>query len=103
MTKVSTRECWRDRRLWPHGNNTFVSAPEPLIFIYANPGVLLALRTGAGGTFINNQFSNPEAAVRKCLRLFQRRCSTFATFAPPKISNLNRSSNGEQRVSCFDH
>jgi hypothetical protein len=23
------------------------------------------------GTFINNQFSNPEAAVRKCLRLFQ--------------------------------
>jgi hypothetical protein len=35
-------------RLWPHSNNFFVSAPKPLIFIYINPGVLLALRTGAG-------------------------------------------------------
>jgi hypothetical protein len=33
-------------------------------FIYINPGVLLALRTGVGRTFVNNQFSNPEAAVR---------------------------------------
>jgi hypothetical protein len=36
--------------------------------------------------------------VRKCLRLFQWWCSTLATFAPLKTSNLNRSSIGEQRV-----
>jgi hypothetical protein len=47
-------------RLWPHCNNIFVSAPKPLIFIYINPGVLLALRAGAG-RFINNQFSNPAS------------------------------------------
>jgi hypothetical protein len=35
-------------RLWRRSNNIFVSAPKLLIFIYINPGVLLALRTGLG-------------------------------------------------------
>jgi hypothetical protein len=75
-------------RLWQRSNNIFVSAPKPLIFIYINPGVLLALRTGAGGTFINNQFSNPEAAVRQCLRL-------FSTAAIPPEANRNGPSAGD--------
>jgi hypothetical protein len=54
--------------LWRRSNETFVPALEPLIFIYVSPGVLLTLLTG---TFINNQFSDPEAALRKRLRLFQ--------------------------------
>jgi hypothetical protein len=48
-------------RLWPHCNNTFVSAPEPLIFIYVSPRVFLAFAYRGWGTFINNQFSNPAS------------------------------------------
>jgi hypothetical protein len=35
----------------------------------SGPGVFFTTRTGAVG-FVNNQFSNPEAAVRECLRRF---------------------------------
>jgi hypothetical protein len=34
--------------LWLGGNNTVVSAPKPLIFIYINPGVLLAFACRGG-------------------------------------------------------
>ena len=86
LTKIATaRRC-----LWPHSNETFVPAAEPLISIYVSPGVFLALRTGAGGTFINNQFSNPEAAVRQCLRLFQWRGAPIEA-APAPGGELGRS------------
>jgi hypothetical protein len=45
------------------------------------------------GTFINNQFSNPEAAVRKCLRLFQwrlRQKKRHLCAAPPLLRRSGR-------------
>jgi hypothetical protein len=52
-----------------HYNASVVPFRERQIPIYVRPGVFLATRTGAGD-FINNQFSNPEAAARQCLRHF---------------------------------
>jgi hypothetical protein len=34
--------------LWPHSNETFVPAPELLIFIYIRRSLFLTLRTGVG-------------------------------------------------------
>ena len=34
--------------MWPHSNETFVPAPELLIFIYIKRGLFLTLRTGVG-------------------------------------------------------
>jgi hypothetical protein len=51
-------------------NKTFVPASEPRISIYAWRGAELALSTGAAATFHRHCISNPEAAVRQCLRLF---------------------------------
>jgi hypothetical protein len=66
MTSLAT--TW----LWPHNNETIVPVTEPLISIYVSPSVFLACRHRGGGRFHTNQFSNPEAAARQCLRLFQR-------------------------------
>jgi hypothetical protein len=43
MTKLDQPDGY----LWPHSNETFVPAAEPLISIYVSPGVFLgALRLG---------------------------------------------------------
>jgi hypothetical protein len=50
--------------LWPRSNKNFVPSLEPRISIYVEHNPALARSPGWGA------FSHPEAAVRKCLRLF---------------------------------
>ena len=59
--------------LWPPGNNTFASAPELVIFILHQPGVLLALRAGAGRVHKQSIFEPGEPQCANALRLFQWR------------------------------
>jgi hypothetical protein len=74
-------------RLWPRCNNAFVSTPKPLILIYINPAVHLALRAGAG-RFINNQFSNPASRSA-------RMPAAFSMAVGPIETNRNDPSAGE--------
>lgn len=74
------------RCLWPPSNKRFVPAPEPLIFIYVNPGRALSFARRGWVHFITINFRIRRAAVRQCAAAFSMavsyaRCSLASSVA----------------------